>query len=67
MSELEEGEDVVVVVEQGVEVTLSPSTLRTRLSVTLLSQTCLSTSCAGAEEEDERELAAALPQLGTFA
>lgn len=64
MSVLEEGEEVVVVV---VEVALSPSTLRTRLSVTLLSQTCFSTSCAGAEEEDERELAAALPQLGTFA
>lgn len=60
-----EGEEMVVV-EQGLEVALSPSTLRIRLSVTLLSQTCLSTSCAGDEEEDERELTAALLQLGTF-
>lgn len=60
------GEEMVVV-EQGLEVALSPSTLRIRLSVTLLSQICLSTSCTGAEEEDERELAAALLQLGTFA
>lgn len=66
----EEGEEAVVVLvvaEQGVEVALSPSTLRTRLSVTLLSQTWLATFSAGAVKEDEREQTAALPQLGTFA
>lgn len=60
---LVEGKEVVVV-EQGVEAALVPSTLRTRLSVTLLSQTCLASSCAGAEEENETEGAAVLLQLG---
>lgn len=63
---------VWTLVEEGVvlvghEVALSPSILRTRSSVTLLSQTCVSSSWAVAEEEDEREMATALPQLGTTA